>query len=408
MMIFEAFLLFFFGASVLFAFALSIGSFLYKSVDLEIDKFEKLNRFAILIPAYKEDQVIIESVNAIHETIYSKDHYCVFVAADSLKKKTLVGLRDIENTQVIEVAFKTSTKAKAIDRCLSEISEKEYNLVIIADADNILEKEFLTKVNAAFNSGNRVVQTNRIAKNLNTGVAKFDALSEGINNNLYRKGLNGLGFSACLIGSGMMFETTLLKKIIKKALNSVGEDKILQVEVLANGYKIRYLDNVFIYDEKVSDIDNFRNQRKRWLSSQYKYLIENFGEGIKQLFKGKVDYYIMSVLNNLFLPRILTLGVLLFITVIHFFFSPGSDTFLAWVILLFVFVLSLIISTPKMYFKWSILGEAMLYLPKMFLSMFAIMFRLNGADENFINTKHEVKSIDERVNLDKSDNDQDK
>ena len=47
---------------------------------------------------------------------------------------------------------------------------------------------FLKKINAAFAHGYVAVQGHRTAKNMNTSWAILDAVSEEINNNIFRKG----------------------------------------------------------------------------------------------------------------------------------------------------------------------------------------------------------------------------
>lgn len=53
------------------------------------------------------------------------------------------------------------------------------------------------------------VQTHRIAKNMNNDMALLDAVSEEINNTIFRLGHAKLGLSAALIGSGMAFRYDL-------------------------------------------------------------------------------------------------------------------------------------------------------------------------------------------------------
>jgi hypothetical protein len=49
------------------------------------------------------------------------------------------------------------------------------------------------------------VQGHRTAKNTNNSWAILDAISEEINNNIFRKGHRVLGLSSAIIGSGMAF-----------------------------------------------------------------------------------------------------------------------------------------------------------------------------------------------------------
>ena len=65
---------------------------------------------------------------------------------------------------------------------------KNLKLSMILDADNIMKEGCLESVNAAFQEGANAVQCHRTAKNQQTSVAVLDAISEEINNHLFRKG----------------------------------------------------------------------------------------------------------------------------------------------------------------------------------------------------------------------------
>ena len=84
------------------------------------------------------------------------------------------------------------------------MGKDSYDIALIIDADNIINSSYLVELNNAFaDSKVQVVQTHRVAKNLNTNMAYLDAISEEINNSIFRLGHVNLGMSAALIGSGM-------------------------------------------------------------------------------------------------------------------------------------------------------------------------------------------------------------
>jgi cellulose synthase/poly-beta-1,6-N-acetylglucosamine synthase-like glycosyltransferase len=58
------------------------------------------------------------------------------------------------------------------------------------------------------------VQGHRTAKNTNNSWAILDAISEEINNNIFRKGHRVLGLSSAIIGSGMAFRYNYFKALM--------------------------------------------------------------------------------------------------------------------------------------------------------------------------------------------------
>ena len=52
------------------------------------------HRFAVMVPGYKEDQIILETAKVTLEQDYPKNLYRVLVLADQFKKETVDDLRD--------------------------------------------------------------------------------------------------------------------------------------------------------------------------------------------------------------------------------------------------------------------------------------------------------------------------
>lgn len=370
---------------------LSISGWIgYKSVNSIKGSVDKVNKIAILIPAYKEDAVIEKVSINMSQLDYPKNEYDVYVIADSMKESTIEKISKLVN--VIEVSFEKSTKSKSLNYALSQL-RKDYDLAVISDGDNILEKTFLSQINDAYNDGAHAIQAHRIAKNTDTKMAILDAASEEINNHIYRRGLNGLNLSSAIIGSGMAFDFKLLKELMLENEAVGGFDKILQLDIIERGIKIKYLDKAIVYDEKINNAKSFQNQRKRWISSQIKYLSRNFIKGWKLLLNGHFDYFNISILCGVMPPRIIVLGILFVISFLVLVF-PGIFQIEAayWVGLTLIYSVSLIISIPKIFFHPSFL-LALIHLPVAFVSMLLALFHIRKADEKFIHTEHSNSTI---------------
>ena len=88
----------------------------------------------------------------------------------------------------------------------------DYDIALVLDADNVIPYDYLSDINDLFaNPEVEIVQTHRSAKNLNNDMALLDAISEEINNTIFRLGHAKLGLSAALIGSGMAFRYDLFR-----------------------------------------------------------------------------------------------------------------------------------------------------------------------------------------------------
>ena len=85
---------------------------------------------------------------------------------------------------------------------------------MLLDPDNDVDTDMLLKINDAYYSGCNAMQTHRIAKRRDTNIAVLEAVSEEINNSIFRKGHTGLGFSSALIGSDMAFDFKIFSQCV--------------------------------------------------------------------------------------------------------------------------------------------------------------------------------------------------
>ena len=388
----SAFFLYFLG-SVLYVWVFSVAAKFARNKPFP--SADQYNSIALLVPAYKEDQVILSIVEHLLKQDYPQDCYDVVIIADSFQKETLQKLSQYP-IQTLEVHFDKSTKAKSLNYALNYL-KTPYDIAIISDADNIPEPHFLTKVNDAYQQGYPVVQGRRVAKNQNTPFALLDDASEIINNHIFRKGFNALGLSSALIGSGMAFPFQELKDQMARIHAVGGFDRELQLAFIKAGTNIRYLDNAIIFDEKIENSQAFENQRRRWLSSQFIYLKKYFLEGTKQLFKGDISYFNIAVLYNLFLPRLLNLGaLLLFSLVATLLRAKLTIPYYYWWLLLFAYGTALLLALPTKFFSKDLM-KAVGKLPQAFLIMLRSFLRMRGADKKFIHTTHTKTEIDNPI-----------
>ena len=342
------------------------------------------NKIAVLIPAYKEDGVILDSAIKALNQVYPPNRYCIHVIADSLQEKTINSLQELP-IKVIEVSFEKSTKAKALNTAFNQI-DSSYQIAVILDADNIMEVNFLQKINNAYNNGYSAMQGHRVAKNHNTNLATLDAVSEEINNNIFRSGHRAVGLSSALIGSGMAFDYQLIKTEMAKIDAIGGFDKELELRLLKQRLTIGYLEDAYVYDEKVSAEEAFTNQRTRWIAAQIRYGVKSFGDALFQLItKLNVDCFDKS-LQFLLPPRLILLGV---ITILAFSFAIFQHTL--WITMVGIWIsliIALALATPKKYWNLSML-KACFRLPLTFWLMIKAFAGFKKAKTNFLHTPHQ-------------------
>lgn len=342
-----------------------------------------LHRFVIFFPAYKEDAVIENAVSNFFKQNYPKSLYDVVVISDQMQENTLDNLKAYPI--IIErVQLKRSTKAKALRFALSQLNNT-YDIAVILDADNLVEKDFLKKINNAYTFGQLAIQTHRTAKDPQTNIAILDAASEEINNTIFRLGHVRAGLSSALIGSGMAFDFNLFREImIVIDEEHVGEDKQMELTLLRKRIFIDYLEDVYTYDEKINKPSKFFNQRRRWLSTQ----ISNLSLSIKdfpQALKNRNWDYCDKLLQWTMPSRVVLTGIvsLFAIGISCWNLSVG----IKWICLTGILLGTLIQSIPKYLMNYK-LSKAVFMIPLLFAMMIINHFRLAGADKKFIHTSH--------------------
>jgi cellulose synthase/poly-beta-1,6-N-acetylglucosamine synthase-like glycosyltransferase len=388
------FLLFFLflALSVLYLFVLALWGRCFPKKDVSIPAAAPQKRIAVLVPAYKEDGIIVSTAANLLSQDYPADLFTIYMIADGFQPVTLERLRSMP-LKVIEVNFEKSTKAKSLNEAFRRM-DAEYDIALVCDADNMLAKDFLQQINSAFVNGARAVQGRRVAKNLDSQYAILDACSEAVNNHIFRKGNNAIGLASSVIGSGMAFDFAELRAILSSVSAVGGFDKVLQLRIVEQGIFIYYLEGAVIYDEKVGDQQAFKEQRKRWVSSQYMYLRRYSGASIRQLFRGNLDYFNLGIVSNLLPPRSFFFVLLPVLMLAGFLIGPAWGWLSLAVTVLFG--LSLVMGVPPALVNRDLL-RALGQLPRAVWTMFGTLLHLKKANKTFIHTVHTKTEISSSI-----------
>ena len=337
--------------------------------------------FLVLFPAYSEDRVIVGSVKKFLFQNYPQDKYHVAVISDHQQESTERLLSDLPVT-LLRPVFEKSSKAKALQYAISEVSG-QYDYVVVLDADNIVETDFLHRLTILLKEGYKAVQCHRCAKNSDSSVSVLDGVSEEINNTLFRKAHNLIGLSSALIGSGMCFDYSWFSSHVTK-LTTAGEDRELEVFLLREGIYIKYADDILVFDEKVSSADNFQRQRQRWMSAQvncFLSMLRHLPEAFVRLNVNYVDKTVQQML----VPRSMLLLFLLFMSLVMSAAAPWWS--IKWWSLFVLTGLSLFLAIPARLRTKSVFSKVSTLL-RLSIKMARNVRHIDHKNEDFIHTDH--------------------
>ena len=336
-------------------------------------------KFLILYPAYKEDRVIINAVENFLLQDYPSTHYTVAVISDHMQPETNTYLRQLPIT-LLEPVFEKSSKAKAMQYAINEV-KGDFDQVVVLDADNVVRPDFLSQLNILCTVYD-AIQCHRCAKNADNDVAVLDGASEEINNTIFRKAHNRLGMSSALIGSGMCFNYELFKKNVFE-LKTAGEDREMEALLLHQEVFIKYAPDIHVFDEKVSNQDNFQRQRMRWMTAQVQSLLSNLPKIPGAVIHGKINF-VDKTIQQALIPRSILIVLLAGISVLMTIFMPLWCE--KWWALFALLAVSLFIALPRQLRYRSF--AKVLAIPGLVLRMLKNLLHIDRKNTDFIHTEH--------------------
>ncbi len=262
---------------------------------------EKLHRYAVLISARNETAVIGQLLDSINSQTYPKEYVTTFVVADNCTDET--AKIAAEHGAVVYERFNKTLVGKgyALDylteRITEDYGEDCFDGYFVFDADNLLDKNYITEMNRTFSDGYNITTSYRNSKNygdnwISAGYALW-FLREAMYLNRPRM---LLGTSCAVSGTGFLFSREILKKCGGWKFFLLTEDIEFTVFNIISGEKIGFCEKAVLYDEQpVTFVQSWR-QRLRWARGFLQVFGKYGGRLIKGIFSFKgFSFYDMTM-----------------------------------------------------------------------------------------------------------------
>ena len=242
-------------------------------------KPEILHRYGVLIAARNEERVIGCLLDSIREQDYPDDLVDIFVVADNCSDATARTARE-RGAVVYERYNETMVgKGYALDYLLRRMEEDGmvYDGYLVFDADNLLQKDYITQINRAFSDGYEIVTSYRNAKNYGDSW-----ISSGCGLWFLREtaGLNEprhlLGTSCAVSGTGFLFSRKVLEENHGWPFHLLTEDVEFSAVEILKGRRIGFCGAAEYFDEQPVDLRQSVRQRLRW-SKGYLQVMARYG-----------------------------------------------------------------------------------------------------------------------------------
>lgn len=302
---------------------------------------KRQNRFIILIPSYRQDNAIEQTVKTALGQTYPQRLFDITVISDHQKEITNFHLAQYPIT-LLTPDFKTSTKAKSLQLAINNLPQfKIYDVAIVLDAGTVVEPEFLQQMNDAFETaGTKAIQAHRLSKNRDTAIANLDAIFEEINNSIFRRGHITLGISSAISGSGIAYDFKWFKENIM-TIDTGWEDKEIEARLMRQHIYVDYFDHIHVYDEKTRTTTDFNRQRSRWASTQLRSLISNIRYLPSAILQKKYDF-VDKIMQWMLIPRTIMVAIMALMSIIlpFIYFTLAVKWWVLFAFTMFIFAIA--------------------------------------------------------------------
>lgn len=220
-------------------------------------------RFAVLIPARNEENVIGVIIKSLQAQKYPRELFDIFVIPNNCTDDT-EGAALKAGAGILHCAKPVSTKGEVLHQILGDL-QGQYDAYCIFDADNVVDSAFLARMNDAVCAGAKVAKSRQCALNPydNWVSGGYDLYFQSINL-LHSKARMCFPLSAKLIGTGFMVTDALLEKMGGWNTKTLTEDIEFAVQSALKGERVWYVPDALTLDEEpVSFVISMR-QRRRW------------------------------------------------------------------------------------------------------------------------------------------------
>ncbi len=242
------------------------------------------HRYAIMIAARNEENVIGQLLQSISEQTYPAELTTVYVVADNCTDRTAKIARAHGAICFERTDPDHRTKGYALQYLFQQVDQtcgiSAYDGYIVFDADNILRPDYLEKMNRAFDSGEKIVTSYRNTKNWESNcIAASYAIHWLRTARCENRGKSVLRLACRVQGTGFLFANELVKN--GWIYTDLTEDRSFCADAVRNGYHISYQHEAEFFDDQPENLTIAFRQRIRWSKGH----LQAFGRLGKDLFK---------------------------------------------------------------------------------------------------------------------------
>ena len=214
--------------------------------------------YCILVPARNESRVIEDLLLSIKSQTQKVPFENVYIIVEDINDPTTKIAKKYNANTIIRQKLELKRKGYALMEAIEKITKtKNYDAYFIFDADNILDKNYISEMNKSFMSGYDIGIGYRLNKNKTNSIASSSHLIFTLVNELSNKNRNKHNINCNCSGTGFYITGKLINKLKTYPFHSLTEDYEISLYACTNNLTTTYNRNALFYDEQPTNYKTY-------------------------------------------------------------------------------------------------------------------------------------------------------
>jgi 1,2-diacylglycerol 3-beta-glucosyltransferase len=218
-------------------------------------------RFAVVVPAHNEEQVISRTLKSLEQLDYPAERYEIFVVADNCVDATAEVAQGFRCTVWERVDPYRRSKGYALRWAFEQIPRK-YDAIVVVDADSEADPGLLAQFSRNYDPS-AALQGLYLQRFDSSTFSVASYVASALHNGLKPWGRENLGCSAGLGGNGMCLPRIVLEEVPWQRFG-LAEDFEYHLDLVLAGKRVRFVPEARVEAIAPSSLRGMYSQRLRW------------------------------------------------------------------------------------------------------------------------------------------------
>ena len=223
-------------------------------------------RFACLIAARNEEAVLGALVDSLRAQDYPDALSDIYVIPNNCTDDTEAAAL-AAGARIFRCFEPVRCKGDALHEAVAWLLPQRYDAFCVFDADNVVDGQFLARMNDAFCAGAQVCKGAMRVKNpYDSWLTGCYGLYFTLFDTFFSRARMNCGLSSKLVGTGFAVHRSVFEHFGGWNTTTIAEDAEFAAQCAANGVRVHFVPGALTYDEAPERFAVSLRQRRRWCS----------------------------------------------------------------------------------------------------------------------------------------------